>query len=171
MARKSRTSPIWSNAYMVGAVCLFVLAVALMVIAVQRGEAHAGIFLAFPYITGGGIFLGLAILLVFVGIILLTMGSISQFVSMTRWEGFDEEEGPRPRQKGKKKPVKTIGDEEVEPPFRLKGGMPGGGVVFIGPVPIVFGPNAKITKLMLYLAIVLVIGVCLLFFALSFRGI
>ena len=172
MVRRSGALTNWSNAYMVGAVCLFILAVTLMVIAVERGEAHAGIFLAFPYITGGGLFLGLGLLLVFVGIVLITLGSVSRFVTLAQVDDLEWEERPRTKgKKGKKRPARTVGDEELDTPFKLKGGMHNGGVVFIGPVPIVFGPNAKVTKLMLYLAIVLVIGVCLLFFALSFRGI
>jgi uncharacterized protein (TIGR00304 family) len=137
-----------------------------MGIAVWRGEAQAGLFLIFPYISGGGLFLGLGLLLVIVGFVVLVLGSVSRFGAMTLEEFLEDE----PPVRKKKQRPRTVGDQEVEAP-RARGGFKGGGVVFIGPVPIVFGPNAKVTKLMLYLSIVLVIALCLLFFALSFRGI
>jgi len=151
--------------YFVGALCLFILAGVLMAIAVWKGEAQAGIFLIFPYISGGGLFLGLGLLLVIVGFVVLVLGSIRRFGTMTLEEVFDEE----PPVRKKKQRPRTVGDQEVEAP-RVRDGFKGGGVVFIGPVPIVFGPNAKVTKHMLYLSIVLVIALCLMFFALSYRG-
>lgn len=151
--------------YFIGALCLFIFAGVLMGLAVWKGEAQAGIFLIFPYISGGGLFLGLGILLVIVGFLVLVVGSVRRFEVMTLDEVFDEEP---PILKGKQR-ARTVGDQEVDAP-RVSGGFKGGGVVFIGPVPIVFGPNAKVTKLMLYLSIVLVIALCLLFFALSYRG-
>jgi|GEM_PF-350631 len=152
--------------YLIGALCLFILAGVLMGIAVWRGEAQAGIFLIFPYISGGGLFLGLGMLLVLVGFVVLVLGSVRHFATLTLEEVLDDD----PQVRRKKQRPRTVGDQEVDAP-RVRGGFKGGGVVFIGPVPIVFGPNAKVTKLMLYLSIVLVIALCLLFFALSYRGI
>jgi uncharacterized protein (TIGR00304 family) len=152
--------------YFVGALCLFLLAGVLMAIAVWKGEAQAGIFLIFPYISGGGLFLGLGMLLVIVGFVVMVLGAVSRFGTMTLEDVLEDE----PPVRKKKQRPRTVGDQEVDAP-RVQGGFKGGGVVFIGPVPIVFGPNAKVTKLMLYLSIVLVIAMCLLFFALSYRGI
>jgi uncharacterized protein (TIGR00304 family) len=153
------------NLYFAGALCLFIFAGVLMGIAVWKGEAQAGIFLIFPYISGGGLFLGLGMLLVIVGFVVLVLGSVRRFGAMTFEEVFEDEP---PARKKKQRP-RTVGDQEVDAP-RVRSGFKGGGVVFIGPVPIVFGPDAKVTKLMLYLSIVLVIALCLLFFALSYRG-
>jgi uncharacterized protein (TIGR00304 family) len=152
--------------YFAGALCLFILAGVLMALAVWQGEAQAGIFLIFPYISGGGLFLGLGMLLVIVGFVVLVLGSVKRFGAMTFEDVFEDE---LPVRKKKQRP-RTVGDQEVDAP-RVRGGFKGGGVVFIGPVPIVFGPDVKVTKLMLYLSIVLVIALCLLFFALSYRGI
>jgi uncharacterized protein (TIGR00304 family) len=163
MDKRHATGP---NLYLVGAVCLFMFAGVLMAIAVWRGEAQVGIFLIFPFVSGGGLFMGLGMLLVLVGFVVLVIGAVKRFGAMALEDVWDEE-GPKPRQKAR---PRTVGDEEVAAP-RMHGGFKGGGVVFIGPVPIVFGRDAKVTKLMLYLSIVLVIGLCLLFFALSFRGI
>jgi uncharacterized protein (TIGR00304 family) len=165
MDRKDATGPIL---YLVGALCLFIFAGVLMAIAVWRGEAQVGIFLIFPFVSGGGLFMGLGMLLVLVGFVVLVIGAVRRFGAMALEDGWDEE-GPKPRQRAKPRP-RTVGDEEVDAP-RVSKGFKGGGVVFIGPVPIVFGRDAKVTKLMLYLSIVLVIGLCLLFFTLSFRGI
>jgi uncharacterized protein (TIGR00304 family) len=163
MVRKPTLGP---NLHLIGALCLFILAGVLMGIAVWRGEAQVGIFLIFPFVSGGGLFMGLGMLLVLVGFVVLVLGVVRRFETMTFEDMItDEEPAPRP----KKRP-KTVGDEQVNAP-RVSKGFKGGGVVFIGPVPIVFGHDAKVTKLMLYLSIVLVIGLCLLFFALSLRGI
>ena len=171
MGRKVEPVRKGPNNYLVGAICLFIIAAVLMGIAVQRGEAQVGLFLIFPFISGGGLFMGLGLLFVIFGIIVLVLGAMRGFTIMAMdemmAEDFEEPQGPSKR-KAKSRP-RTVGDEEV-PARRITGGFPSSGVVFIGPVPIVFGPNAKVTKLMLYLSIVLVIGVCLLFFVLSFRG-
>lgn len=170
MARRTKAPSVWYNTYTVGAVCLFVLAVILIAFAVQREEAQFGIFLIFPFISGGGLFLGLGLLMVMLGFVALVAGSVHRFAAMNFEDLAFDDEVPR-KVKHAKRRQKTVGDENVKPAYRVKGGFPGGGVVFIGPIPIVFGPNAKVTKLMLYLSIVLVIAVCLLFFALSFHGI
>jgi uncharacterized protein (TIGR00304 family) len=171
MANKARPSKEGPSIYLVGAICLFILAAVLMGIAVQRGEARVGLFLIFPFISGGGLFMGLGLLFVIFGIIVLVLGAMKGFTIMAMdqmvIDELEEPQGPSKR-RAKSKP-RTVGDEEV-PARRITSGFPSSGVVFIGPVPIVFGPNAKVTKLMLYLSIVLVIGVCLLFFVLSFRG-
>lgn len=49
--------------------------------------------------------------------------------------------------------------------FRAESGkVEGGGVIIIGPIPIVFGTSEKITKLLIVLAIILFIFVLLLYF-------
>jgi uncharacterized protein (TIGR00304 family) len=152
--------------YFIGAICLFVMAGVFIGLAVQSGEAEVGIFLIFPFVMGGGIMMGIGILFVFLGIIALLVGLMKRF-TLVAVDMMDDDEGHRPVRKGKKRP-RTVGDQEVRP-ARTLGGTKGGGVVFVGPIPIVFGSDTKVTKLMLYLAIVAVIAMCLLFFALTLR--
>lgn len=146
--------------YFIGAICLFILGAALMALAVQAGEAEVGIFLIFPFIMGGGLFMGIGMLLVIIGLIVLVIGFATRFTLVSMDEVFEDEVPKRRR---------TVGDQEVKA-RRMGGGRKGGGVVFIGPIPIIWGSSTKVTKSMLYLAIVVVIGMCLLFFYLSFRG-
>jgi uncharacterized protein (TIGR00304 family) len=144
--------------YIVGSICLFAMAFVFMALAVQSGEADVGIFLIFPFVMGGGLLMG---------ILTLIVGLVKRFTVMALDEYFDEEVGGRPA-KGRKRRPRTVGDQEVRP-AKTFADVKGGGVVFIGPIPIVFGSNARVTKLMLYLAIVAVIALCMLFFALTLR--
>lgn len=156
------------NPYISGAICLFVLGVALMAMAVQAGEAEVGIFLIFPFVMGGGLYMGLGMLMVVIGLVLLVVGLASRFALVPMEEHFEEEGGRR--QGARREGGRTVGDREVSA-RRVGGGVKGGGVVFIGPIPIIWGSNAHVTRYMLYLAVVVVIGMCLLFFYLSLRGI
>jgi uncharacterized protein (TIGR00304 family) len=153
--------------YIVGSICLFAMAFVFMALAVQSGEADVGIFLIFPFVMGGGLLMGVGVLFVFLGILTLIVGLVKRFTVMALDEYFDEEVGGRPA-KGRKRRPRTVGDQEVRP-AKTFADVKGGGVVFIGPIPIVFGSNARVTKLMLYLAIVAVIALCMLFFALTLR--
>jgi len=154
--------------YFIGALCLFIMAGVFIGLAVQSGEAEVGIFFIFPFVMGGGILMGIGILFVFLGIIALLVGFMKRF-TLVAVDLMEEEPRPRSDKKGtgKKRP-RTVGDQEVRP-ARTFGGAKGGGVVFVGPIPIVFGSDTKVTKLMLYLAIVAVIAMCLLFFALTLK--
>ena len=52
--------------------------------------------------------------------------------------------------------------------FRAEGTTKGGGVIIIGPIPIVFGSDKHVVRNLLYLALVLVVATIALF--LLFRG-
>jgi uncharacterized protein (TIGR00304 family) len=143
---------------------MFILAGALIGLAVQSGEAEVGIFLIFPFIVGGGVLMGLGMLFVIIGLVLLVLGMVRRLTLVPMDEMFEDD---APRKASSRR--RTRGDQPVKAKGVL-GGMKGGGVVFIGPIPIVFGSGVKVTKGMLWLAIVLVLALCLLFFALSFHG-
>ena len=155
------------NLYFVGALCLFILGGVFFGLAVQSGEAEFGIFLIFPFVIGGGVLTGVGVLFILLGFVALMVGFVKGF-TVIPLDHLDEDEEPRPRRKRKGKPrPRTRGDQEVGAK-RIFPNVKGGGVVFIGPVPIVWGSNTKVTKMMLGLAIVVIIGLCLLFLTLSF---
>ncbi len=92
-------------------------AVALIVISLAQGESQVGLFLIFPFIYGGGITGIAGTVLVFLGFALLFF-SIS--FSSSSEKDLDRE------------------DHETKSSVR--------GVVFIGPVPIIFGSGDRLWK-------------------------
>jgi uncharacterized protein (TIGR00304 family) len=156
------------NPYLYIALAFFVLGIVCMAYAVHIGEAEVGIFLIFPFVIGGGMFSGLGGLFIILGFLALFVNMFKSFTFMTMDDY--EEEPPVRRAKGAV-PV-AEGRERARSPKgpSIFGGGKGGGVIFLGPIPITFGSDAKVTRYMLYLAIVAVVGLCLLFFYLSFKG-
>lgn len=106
------------------------------------GEGRVALFLIFPFFTGSGI-------ASFAGMVLVMLGLFLGFLSMA---GFG-----------------LPGAESVSPPAVAPSTTPAspakkfGGVVLLGPVPIVFGSDRRVTTAMLVLAIVLTILLVLFF--------
>lgn len=100
------------------------------------GDIEAGFFFIFPFIIGSGIY-------GFLGIILLFLSFLMFIFSL----------GNRDRFHGNR-----IDDKDKKSNFK------GGGVVLIGPIPIVFGSNWKIALVLMLLSIFII------FFMLYFTG-
>ena len=132
------------------ATLMLALGIAGLAKAVSDGDADLHIVLIFPVISGsGGAFLGGSIILV-VGIFMLFLSGSAAMVS--RYDELDREDAApaeRPPQEGR--------------PPQPKGGPGFGGVVFIGPIPIVFGKGSFGAPLMLVMAIVVTILLILFF--------
>jgi len=156
------------------AVAMLVGGIALIAYGVYTGEASVGIFLIFPFVMGTGVFSVVGVLLIigaaFVFIYDLSKafgadGGSWQFVGFgDEEEGKEEEEEETERGKGRGQGRRTA----------KKGGggggggrIKGGGIVFIGPVPVVFGADKKWTEYMMILAILLVVALCAVFFVLA----
>jgi len=118
-----------------GAVALIALGIILIAYAVSTGEAKVYIFVFIPVFTGGT-------LTAFGGTLLLFLGIFLFFFSLAGPGGFDTVEPARaaPRAGAPRTP-----------------GTKFGGVVLLGPIPIVFGSDKKIAKWMLVVALILVI--------------
>ncbi len=123
---------------------LFILGLVLAAYAVITGEANFALFLIFPVIYGGGMFLLLGIALIFLSFISFFFLSIGGMGSPSY--GHDR-----------------YGAEGGE---RTKKETDYGGVIFIGPIPIIFGKDKDTTKTMMYIG--LVIALILLFIYLLF---
>ncbi len=105
----------------------------LAVLAALEGQMEVALFIMFPVIYGGGWIAGLAILLIFLGSVLFFFSLLPVGLSPSRAER--EESYCLEREKGLK----------------------AGGVVLIGPIPIVFGSDWKMAGWAILLAIALVI--------------
>ncbi|MCD6411254.1 MAG: DUF131 domain-containing protein [Thermoplasmata archaeon] len=106
----------------------FILGFGLILLAISSGEVKGGFFVVFPFLIGNGIYASLGILLIFLAFVMLIFGILESF-------------------KGE--------DFEIEPTEMPKKKVEGGGVVLIGPFPIVFGTNSRIALILIVLAIIL----------------
>lgn len=130
------------------ALASFVAGIALLSYSVAIGESRLYLVLIFPVVAGSGS-LGLA------GILLVVAAIFLGFLSFARSAlgGIvvaEEEEQPSP-------PSAPGPSEE---PRKTKFG----GVVFLGPIPIVFGSDARVSNLMLVLAVAMTILLLAFFF-------
>ena len=109
---------------------LFVSGVALIFASVSNGEGQVGLFLIFPFIVTQG-WMGAA------GSLLIFLAIIGVFIGF--WTSATQDPGQAPIETG-----------AAVPATRTKKNY--GGVVLIGPIPIVFGSDEKIAKSMLIIA-------------------
>jgi uncharacterized protein (TIGR00304 family) len=131
---------------------LLIGGIALLGWAVSRGEAEFYLFIVFPVVTGSGAIFASGALLFMVGVIATFFG-----LSMRAAEGMAEEYGDAPpRQAAHPDQLAQAGAPAP------RGGAEFGGVVFIGPIPIVFGKGQRMGKWMLVGSIVF--GILLIVF-------
>ncbi len=118
------------------ALIAFAGGVALLGYSVAVGESQAHLVLLFPVITGGGA-IGLA------GMALIFLALFLGFFSFARLPATSTSaEGP-------------AGSPAAPTPQAPSAKF--GGVVFVGPIPIVFGSSPKISKIMLVIAVAMTI--------------
>jgi len=104
-----------------------------LAVAVQRGEASVYLVIVVPIVAGSGPIAFLAILLVFVGF----------FITFLLW------------------PSRQVApsDQALEsvqlPTDMAKAPRRWGGVVFLGPIPLVFGSDPRMTRAMLLVGVIL----------------
>lgn len=112
-----------------GSVALLVTSAVVIALSVAEGGANVAIFGIIPVISGSSA-------LFFLGVVLLFVGFLSvPFALATEWE-----EEPAPARPGPAPPLPA--NTEASPPSR--GGF--GGVVLIGPFPILFGSWKGISR-------------------------
>ncbi len=134
---------------------LFGGGVALIVASVATGEGRLFLFLVFPGIVTGGI-LGI------LGFLLIVLAFLVGFVQSWRGEAATPLAGDQPWEPSRTEPPPS-GSPRSEIPRRRFGG-----ILLLGPIPIVFGTDRKITLAMVVLGIVLT-AVALVLFLLVFR--
>ena len=104
-----------------------------LAVAVQRGEASVYLVIVVPVVAGSGPIAFLAILLVFVGFFLTFLLWPSRLVARS-------EQAPESVQ---------LPTDTAMAPRRW------GGVVFLGPIPLVFGSDPRMTRAMLVVGVIL----------------
>ncbi len=124
---------------------------ALIAASLATGEGHAYLFLIFPVFTSTGVLGLLGIVALFAGIAVAMFSFANRGIPATGAPGT----APPPAQ------APPAGPQAAAPAPRL------GGVVMLGPIPLVFGSDARITKWMIAMGIVLLaltVGVWLFLF-------
>jgi uncharacterized protein (TIGR00304 family) len=101
---------------------------------ILSGEIETGIAVVFPFIVGSGIYAMLGFIFVFLAILLFIVG-------FTQMAGGTSDF--------------RVEDDDLAP--QKKSSVKGGGVILIGPIPIVFGSNWKIAVILMIVAILLII--------------
>ena len=124
----------------IGALICFIFAALFIGIGILIGEIKVGVALFFPFLIGSGMYAFVGFLCLFVAILLLVVDMSNRFSTYQQVDLDDEKEKTK--------------DTQV---------IHGGGVVFIGPFPIVFGSNKKVTVLLIIIA---VIGLLVIYFGL-----
>jgi uncharacterized protein (TIGR00304 family) len=127
------------NRYHIFSLIFLIGAIISFVIGFMEGDVEGGIFIIFPFVIGSGISSLIGIVLIFLSVLFYIFG-------LTRFD-FQEEEY-------------SINKNE---PIQKKTSVKGGGVVLIGPIPIVFGSSWKIALVMMVLALIIIL-ITLLFF-------
>jgi uncharacterized protein (TIGR00304 family) len=118
----------------------FILGIVFFALGVLYGDVETGFIVVFPFLSGTGIFAFLGFIFIFIAIILFIFGFVKS-VESTYLQYEEDEYSPR---------KKTI--------------IKGGGVVLVGPIPIVFGSNWKIALILMLVAIIIILVSFFLFF-------
>lgn len=121
------------NKYHILSLFCFILGVVFFALGSLQGDVEGGVFIVFPFISGSGIYAFLGVIFIFIAILLFMFG----FTSKIETDELNYSYGEQPPQK--------------------KTSVKGGGVVLIGPIPIVFGSNWKIALVMMIVAIIIII--------------
>jgi len=120
------------NRFQVLSLVCFILGIVFFIIGFLTGETKGGIFIVFPFIIGSGIFSLLGFIFIFIAII----SFIFKFTTYIKSDKIKNE------------------NDELQP--KKKTSIKGGGIVLIGPIPIIFGSNWKIVIVLLIIAIILI---------------
>jgi len=113
---------------------LLITGLGILALALTRGEATVYLIVIVPVVTGSGPLALLGILLIFVGFFALALFWPWSIGTAQRQDG----PGPSYAEPGAQAPARRWG-----------------GVVFLGPLPIVFGSDSRMTRLMLLVGVVL----------------
>jgi len=120
------------NKYHLFSLACLIIGIIFFAFGVLSGDVKAGFIVIIPFLAGSGVYALLGFIFVFIAILLFMFS----FTSSVKYDNLDTAEEHQPT---KKTSIK------------------GGGVVLIGPIPIIFGSNWKITVFLVILAIILII--------------
>jgi len=130
------------NRYHLSSILLFFLGLIFISISVVQGEGGVALLIFIPIFYGSGIYSFFGIVCIIVAILLAFFGYALRF----KWDLIDEE------------PIDKNSFERKSMKKRF------GGVVLIGPIPIIIGSDLRYAIIAILLAVVLVIATFFLFY-------
>ena len=118
-----------------------ILFIAGLLLILFYGDVRGGFFIIFPFIIGSGFYAALGMFLIFLSFMFFVFGIVEKVrEEATSYSGIPSEE--------------EFTEREIE----------GGGVVFIGPFPVIFGTSLKVVQILIIIAIILMIFTMLFLF-------
>lgn len=117
------------NHYHLLSILIFIAGIFLIILGVLTEEVQGGLFLVFPFVIGSGIYTTLGILLIIASFFLF-MFNIS---------------------------TNPIDQETQYTTKKTNSKIQGGGIILLGPIPIIIGSNWKITLLLITIAIIFIL--------------
>lgn len=117
-----------------GALLTFALGLVLVALAALEGGAHLALLVIVPVVYGSSLLFGLGVLLVAVGLVLLFLSAATGPASEIRPGGT------------------------TPPQNHPSSSTSVGGVVLLGPFPVIFGSNPKWTPYLIVLAVVIIVA-------------
>jgi uncharacterized protein (TIGR00304 family) len=139
------------NRYHLFAVILLICGIISLGYSVASGEGSAGVVVFIPVFFGSGLFSFIGVLCIMAAIFLAFFGFAKGSLAD---EGVEEQQGQR-----------TSSPSQSRQSPRPQKSIKGGGVVLIGPIPVVFGSDAKTAMILMVLAIILIVVVFVLFYS------
>jgi len=140
------------NRFTAAAAILFATGLGLLVLSVMRGEGTAGIAVFIPFFVGSGPLSSLGVLCFFGGMVLLFFGMARSAADAAESDEPENQGAPD----GPDGPAANAGPQAPAPPSSPAQGTGRprvGGVILIGPVPMIIGSDPGISKAMFYLAL------------------
>ncbi|MCK4613892.1 MAG: DUF131 domain-containing protein [Thermoplasmata archaeon] len=142
-------------------ILLFILGIPLLVVGAQQGNASGGLVLIIPFIVVSGLLPALGILLIFLGIVVFQFSIFHQAArriphvsESTNGHHYQKKEAYSKRGEGRGRespgylPLKNGKPIFSRADTKSSGKAKGGGIIFIGPIPIIFGDSMSMRYLL-----------------------
>ncbi len=131
-----------------------ILGILIFAISIYQGEGGFALFLIFPVLYSTGV-LGLAaIVVIFIGFFLIFISPFHE-ISRTEYRTYPKSE------EYKTYPVERKTEKEVRMEKHY------GGVILVGPIPVIFGSNKNMAIISILAAILILVAVAVIFILLS----
>ena len=125
---------------------VFITGLIMIIVGAAQGSASGGIFFVVPFVVVSGPLAGVGVLLIFLSFVLFQFGLFERGVEgITGTEIIGEQTGFIPERAVEPEPVKRS--------------IRGGGIIFIGPIPIVFGDSGSMRYLLPIAILILILMV------------
>ncbi len=154
------------NKALILSIICFIIGIIFLGLGISQGQGKVYWVIFIPVFEGTGVFSLIGILLMIVGIVLLM---ISFSGGTIEWVDFqDEDEEMKGDHRDSQKQYRPRDDMRSTGYPRQKPHIRTGGVIFIGPIPIIWGSDKKIAYIMAVVALIIAIAFVIMILAWMF---